>query len=272
MTPEDVANEEGWRQRKAAEKVQREKEEHQREEQRKKEAEAHAQWLKTPEGQKWLDEAPIREAEARKQEAAAQACQEAANWQRDARLLGVPSRLVPSALYGEAIRETPALLYSRQYVEGGDLKAGASLVLLGPASRGKTFAAAAVLRAAAGWGSRSFIHFPGFVGALLDPARRPTALEAAKTTRLVILDEIGGGYIKPGGLVEPLFEEIIFWRHGEFRPTIFTSNLTGDEFSAQFSDRVIDRIREWGPVWACGGPSLRERYHPAQSVQRPEAA
>jgi len=142
------------------------------------------------------------------------------------------------------------------------------MILLGPASRGKTFAAAAVLRAAAGSGSRAFIHFPGLVGALLDPARRPTAFQAAKGTRLVVFDEIGGGYVKPGGLIEPLFEEIIFWRHGEFRPTIFTSNMSLEEFRDHFSDRVVDRIREWGPVYVVGGASLREAYRPAR---RPEA-
>jgi DNA replication protein DnaC len=234
-------------------------------EQQKVEKEKHRQWLQTDEGKQWL---------AAEREKEVQQCilQEALDWRRDALMIGVPRRLAPAALYGKDIQETPALLYARQYVDGGDLQAGASLVLLGKASRGKSFAATAILRAQANRGDLRFFHFPSIVGALLDPERRKTTLEEAKESRLVVFDEIGGGFVKPGGLAEMLFEEIIFWRHGEFRPTIFTSNLTGDEFAGQFSDRVIDRLREWGPVWACGGPSLRERYQPAQTAPRPEAA
>lgn len=233
-------------------------------EKRKLAAAERRQWLQTPEGQQWS-------ADEREKEVQQRILQEARDWGRDALLIGVPRRLTPAALYAEAIKEAPALLYARQYVEGGDLQAGASLVMLGKASRGKSFAATAILRWARHDGDRRFFHFPSMIGALLDPERRKTTLDQAKESRLVVFDEIGGGFVKPGGLAEMLFEEIIFWRHGEFRPTIFTSNLTGDEFAAQFSERVIDRIREWGPVWACGGPSLRERYQPAQSVQDPEA-
>jgi len=227
--------------------------------------ERHAKWLLTDEGKEWLADQKVQKAARLVQE-------EAAAWSRDGLMIGVPSRLVPAALYGEATQVTPALMHARQYVEDGDLKAGASLVLLGKASRGKSFAATAILRHAANHGDRRFFHFPSMVGALLDPERRKATLAEAKESRLVVFDEIGGGFVKPGGLAEMLFEEIIFWRHGEFRPTVFTSNLTGDEFAAQFSERVIDRIREWGPVWACGGPGLRERYQPAQTAQRPETA
>lgn len=234
-------------------------------ERQKVEKEKHKQWLQTDEGKQWL---------AAEREKEVQQCilREARDWRRDALMIGVPRRLAPAALYGEGIKETPALLYARQYIDGGDLQTGASLVLLGKASRGKSFAATAILRWARHHGDRRFFHFPSMVGALLDPERRKTTLEQAKESRLVVFDEIGGGFVKPGGLAEMLFEEVVFWRHGEFRPTILTSNLTGDEFAAQFSERVIDRIREWGPVWACGGPSLRERYQQAQSLQRPEDA
>ncbi len=260
MTPQERAEEDRqWRLRREAADAKYREELAEEAEQRRKKVEERQAWLQTPAGQAWSAEQAVLQAEARVRA-------EAAAWSRDAVLIGVPARLAPAALYGEAIQETPALLHSRQYVEDGDLQAGASLVLLGKASRGKSFAATAILRAAVDRGSRRFFHFPSMVGALLDPERRKATLAEAKESRLVVFDEIGGGFVKTGGLVEPLFEEIVFWRHGEFRPTIFTSNLTADEFKTQFSDRVIDRIREWGPVFACGGPSLRLPYQPADSA------
>ena len=99
-------------------------------EKRKFAAEEHRQWLQTPEGQQWV-------AAEREKQVQQRLLQEARDWNREALMIGVPSRLAPAALYGETVKETPALLYARQYVEGGDLKAGASLVLLGKASRGK---------------------------------------------------------------------------------------------------------------------------------------
>jgi len=181
----------------------------------------------------------------------------------------VISRLAPAALEGDGIEAGQALEHARDYVRGGGLKRGESLTLLGGSGGGKSFAATAVLRAAAGSGSRKFIYFPSLIGALLDRDQRKAALAAAKETRLVVFDELGGGYVKPGGLVAPLFEEIVFWRHGESRPTVFTSNLTDEEFKANFSDRIIDRLREWGPVFRVTDPSFRQRYR-ADVVARQE--
>jgi DNA replication protein DnaC len=223
------------------------------EEERRKKIEESQVWLQTTAGQAWSAEQAVLRAEARVRE-------EAANWKSDYLLIGVISRLAPAALEGDGIEAGQALEHARDYVWGGGLKRGESLTLLGGSGGGKSFAAAAVLRAAARSGSRKFIYFPSLIGALLDRDQRKAALAEAKETRLVVFDEIGGGYVKQGGLIAPLFEEIIFWRHGESRPTIFTSNLTEEEFKANLSDRVIDRIKEWGPVFRVTDPSFRQRY------------
>ena len=230
----------------------REDQERDAEELRKKVEDRQA-WLQTPKGQAWSAEQAVLRAKVRVRT-------EAANWKSDYLLIGVISRLAPAALEGDGIEAGQALEHAQDYVRGGGLKRGESLTLLGGSGGGKSFAATAVLRAAAGSGSRKFIYFPSLIGALLDRDQRKAALAEAKETRLVVFDEMGGGYVKQGGLVAPLFEEIIFWRHGESRPTLFTSNLTDEEFKANFSDRIIDRIKEWGPVFRVTDPSFRQRY------------
>jgi len=254
MTPQEREEEDRkWRERRDARDAKFQAEREQEAEERRRKQEERRRWLQTPEGQDWSANQAVLKAEAAVRE-------EAENWRRDYLLIGVISRLAPAALEGDGIEAGQALEHARDYVRGGGLKRGEAMTLLGGSGGGKSFAATAVLRAAAGSGSRRFIYFPSLIGALLDPSQRQAALLEAKNTRLVVFDEIGGGYVKKDGLVAPLFEEIIFVRHGEFRPTIFTSNLTDSEFKASLSDRVIDRIKEWGPVFRVTDPSFRQRY------------
>jgi DNA replication protein DnaC len=107
-------------------------------------------------------------------------------------------------------------------------------------------------------GGRRFLHFPALCGALLDSQRRAEALEAAKRTRFIVLDDFGAEYVKEGGLLEVLVDEIICHREAEILPTIITTNLTRDKLKDRLSDRIIDRFHGgWGRVFAVTGASLR---------------
>ncbi len=265
MTPQEREEaDRPWRERRDAQDAKRRAELEQEAEERRRKAEEHHQWLQTSEGQAWSAKQAALEADERVRT-------EVANWKRDYLLLGVITRLAPAALEGADIQPGQALEHAREYVRGGGLARGEALTFLGGSGGGKSFAATAVLRAAAGRGSRKFIYFPGFVGALLDPGQRKAALQEAKDTWLVVIDEIGLAYVKKDGLVLPLLEEIIFVRHGEYRPTVITSNLTNSEFKTSLSDRIIDRLKEWGPVFNITDPSFRQRYDARRAVQSGEA-
>ena len=180
MTPQERAEEDRQRRLRldAANAKAREDRDREMEEWRKKVEEREA-WLKTPDGEAWSAEQAVLQAERR-------VLAEAANWRRDYLLIGVISRLAPAALEGDGIEAGQALEHARDYVRGGGLKRGESLTLLGGPGGGKSFAATAVLRAAAGSGSRKFIYFPSLIGALLDRDQRKSALAAAKETRLLL--------------------------------------------------------------------------------------
>ena len=106
--------------------------------------------------------------------------------------------------------------------------------------------------------SRYFSYFPKLCGQLLDPRRRQDALARATTTEFQVFDDLGVEYVKEGGLIEALLDEIIWTRESEILPTIITTNLGAEALKARLPERLIDRLRgDWGRIYECPGPSLR---------------
>jgi DNA replication protein DnaC len=167
---------------------------------------------------------------------------------------GVPKRLWDAGLaLGD---RTPALERVREYV-AGERQDGCCLVLTGPTGVGKSYAAVAAMHRFPIREQR-FWYFPALCGALLDPARRNSALENVKAMRFAVLDDFGVEYVKDGGIIETFLDEIIWAREAESLPTIITTNLTTDALKARLSDRLVDRLRgEWGRIFECPGQSLR---------------
>lgn len=181
-------------------------------------------------------------------------------WEQFARQVGIPRRLRGATLRAPA-RATPALERVAAYLVS-DFSAGRCLVLTGPTGVGKSWAAAAAIRATStvvtpvSW--RRFWHFPALCGALLNPATRGEALEHAKATPFVVLDDFGAEYVKEGGLIDAFLDELVWTREAEEQATIITTNLTTDALKARLPERLIDRLRgDWGRIYECLGESLR---------------
>jgi DNA replication protein DnaC len=184
--------------------------------------------------------------------------------------MGLPPRIIEDSV---SPRETPALLRARAFLED-DLPRGRCLILAGPTGVGKTVAAATVLRDLLfrdiwnpqnlGW----FFFFPALCGALLshDPHGSRNAMNRVLHERLAVLDDFGGEYVKPGGLLEAHIEEIVWTRHVEIRPTIITTNLTLNDLRQRLSDRVMDRLRDWAEFFPIAGPSLREASNKREGI------
>jgi DNA replication protein DnaC len=174
-------------------------------------------------------------------------------WLSVAPKIGVPRRLSGASFEGGL--PSPMLVRVRQYVEGRELEDGQCLMLAGPTGVGKTYASVSALRAYRRGGR--FFYFPGLCGALLHANRSGDALEAVKRVPFVVLDDFGTEYVREGGLVETLLDEIIWHRESEILPTIITTNLTGAQLKDRLSDRIVDRLRGWGHVFTASGGSLR---------------
>ena len=176
-------------------------------------------------------------------------------WLRVAPRIGVPVRLFGASF---AVGQPSIALAAAQRYVAQDRGAGRCLVLSGNTGVGKSYAAVAALRAAPA-GGRRFWYFPALCGAFLDPQRRLEALrETTESPGLVVLDDFGTEYLRSGGLLEALIDEVIWTREANLRPLIITTNLTAEQFKARTSDRIVDRIRgPWGRFVECPGPSLR---------------
>jgi len=185
-------------------------------------------------------------------------------WQAMAPELGVPKRFRDAAL--DRGRPSIALDAVRQYLVAGHHTAGRCLVLAGAPQVGKTYAAVAGMRVLRRMTPR-FQYFPALCGAFLDRARRAAALEQAKRTWFLVLDDLGAEYAKSGGLVEAFLDEVVWWREAEMLPTIVTTNLTPAEISHALSDRIVARLRgEWGQV--CGAGTDVQRDDPDERSGR----
>lgn len=153
------------------------------------------------------------------------------------------------------------------------LKAGKGIYLHGDAGRGKSFLAAAILRnlidRAGNTGLlNNCIRFQG-TSELICEIRATFAGKAAETDidiidryssyDMLVLDDLGVN--KPSEFVVQTFDMIIDFRYKTQRTkkTIITSNLSLDELSAKYDDRIASRIAGMCEVLKIGGEDRRMR-------------
>jgi len=180
-------------------------------------------------------------------------------WATLAREREIPLRLRDASF--DDGQECPALGRTHGYVVQ-ELSQGACLVLMGPTGVGKTYAAVAAIRdhliRTGTWGD--FWYFPALCSAMMtqDREQQLDAKRALKSEKLLVLDDFGGEYLKPGGFLESLIDEAIWYREGNILPTILTTNLMPDQMKERLSDRIVDRLRgDWGRLFVCVGESFR---------------
>ena len=70
------------------------------------------------------------------------------------------------------------------------------------------------------------------------------AWEKVMHSRVMVLDDLGVEYIDKNENFLTRLDELIYVRHGEFLPTLITTNLNSEDFEKRYGDRVFDRICE----------------------------
>lgn len=75
----------------------------------------------------------------------------------------------------------------------------------------------------------------------------------------VVLDDIGSEYNDSKGWFLQAFDAFVDARYSQYRPTLITTNLSGEDFKRRYSERVVDRIREGGSYYEFDGESMRGR-------------
>ena len=160
-----------------------------------------------------------------------------------------------AATFETSVR-TPAVETVRAYLNG-EFRLGASLVLSGATGVGKSWAAACAINGLVGY-SRYFWYVPSLASALLALDRRERVMSDVGSVECAVMDDLGVEYLKPGGLLEVMLDEIVWRRENLALATIFTTNLSPEELRDRLSDRIISRLRGWGKTMRVNGPDLRE--------------
>jgi DNA replication protein DnaC len=83
------------------------------------------------------------------------------------------------------------------------------------------------------------------------------AMLIAKEADVLCIDDLGmeTQNEKNSGLIEIIINE----RYNNERTTFITTNLSLEEFKKRYSERIIDRLREWGIFFECKLKSYRQK-------------
>ncbi len=160
---------------------------------------------------------------------------------------------------------TSHLEVARDFAEYGEARGDANaLVLAGPTGRGKTHDAICAFRRLALWHSDSdrarYVFTQDLIAACVkpDPADDVPLIEQCLEAELLLLDGLGEGFAKDGGLAEAQVERLIVEREAEDLETIITTNLTMGQIGERLGDRIASRLGgEWALWVDCLGPDLR---------------
>lgn len=175
---------------------------------------------------------------------------------------GIPSRYANASF--DNAKPTPAIEAMRAAVES---ETPTATGLIGPTGVGKTWALVAGFRRQAVWGEGGNVYFPAaaLVRALMREGS-DAVLQQCLEAEALWIDDLGGCYVKEGGVSESGIEEIFIEREAEERAVYFTSNLTITALFDLLGDRVADRLRgEWGNIVSLPGASLRRKPRPRTS-------
>ena len=78
-----------------------------------------------------------------------------------------------------------------------------------------------------------------------------------RTTKLLVLDDLGGEYRSKNDFTGSKLMSIIGERYERQLSTIITTNLTIEQLKAEYDERMIDRLRSTNQLVTLGGESLR---------------
>ena len=80
-------------------------------------------------------------------------------------------------------------------------------------------------------------------------------LERLRTTRLLVIDDLGAEYASP--VWDMLLFELLDTRHGDCLPTVLTTNLGKEKLRERYGQRLAERVREGGAAVFLNGESMR---------------
>lgn len=176
----------------------------------------------------------------------------------------LPSRYARATASDPLVAEWVRVLVKRAAAEAragqAVVQKGPSLVLAGPAGRGKTHQAWGALRALSLCGARCrWVRVPA---ARLFRSLRPrpgidseAVFDEYARAAVLVIDDLGA--TKDSAWTEEVFDGLLDERYENERPVLITTNVPPKEFGDRFGDRVASRLVETATVVTFTGPDRR---------------
>lgn len=198
--------------------------------------------------------------------------------ERDLRRLNIGQR------YWEAsLKNTDEGCSHRPYIENylkaihTNRKKGTGLLLWGDNSRGKTWAAASILKNAAAWGYSGYMINPDILkSAVIEKtvfedtvAGKVTIQDRVEEVDFLVLDDLGKEYRGESGFFQTVIENLLRTRTRNLLPIIVTTNLAIEDFGRIYNKSMFEILQECVvPIQIKGtGDSFRRAIAKVQSRQ-----
>lgn len=134
------------------------------------------------------------------------------------------------------LNDNKAMLLVKDYLKDGYLKKEC-LTLSSGTGTGKTVAAGFLLKSIK---VGSYVYAPSLPKLFLNDEE----FRKLRKTRFLVMDDIGLEYRKDWFFSN--FDALLHHRHGNYLPTVITTNLSGAKFEGIYSKRILSRMTEWG--------------------------
>jgi hypothetical protein len=137
------------------------------------------------------------------------------------------------------------------------LTEGGALLMGGEPGIGKTHAVVCALRAFPGQ-SKVFWPMEDLAAELMHGEDKRSVLRSVREVKFLVLDDIGGEYWKPGGVIQAELDGLIVRREAMMLSTLLTTRLEPDQVRTRLSASVRDRLNgKWAHAEWVEGESLR---------------
>jgi DNA replication protein DnaC len=138
---------------------------------------------------------------------------------------------------------------------------GLGFSLFGSRGRGKTTLTTYFLKAALRAGIPGYFvlmeSLMNMIRDSFDDDKEKDRLTIIKNIQVLVLDDLGREYTTNSGFVLARLDELFRFRDSMGHSTIFSSNLTGDEFKAKYGTGIISLLKNTSKILILKGEELR---------------
>ena len=185
------------------------------------------------------------------------------DWMMTLALGNVPTRYWPLEIEDSLITDQSTMSIIRGSCDNiiDVVQRGLGVSIFGGKGIGKTTLSIYVLKAALRKGFSGFFTLMesllGVIKESFDSSEIKERFNAIKGVKILAIDDLGREYISKTSFVIARLDELLRWRDAMSLSTMFTSNLTGQEFKDRYGSGIVSLLKNTNKVLALKGKELR---------------